>query len=92
MEAVGGFTADRAVGTGPGGLVSARDGGFVSLGATALQPLPAETDAVDAAMAVLESEGVTAEDTALWGFGQSADFADRACQVVCVRGEVFLLV
>jgi hypothetical protein len=58
-------------------LVSARDGGFVSLGATALQPLPAEGDAVDAAIAVLESEGVTAEDTALWGFGQSADFADR---------------
>ena len=32
---------------------------------------------MDAALAVLESEAVTAEDTALWGFGQSADFADR---------------
>ncbi|WP_172411748.1 HNH endonuclease signature motif containing protein [Arthrobacter globiformis] len=69
MEAVGGFTGNRAVGPGAGG--------FASIGATALQSVPAELDAVDQAIAALDSETITAEDTALWGFRQSTDFADR---------------
>ncbi|MFE4543533.1 HNH endonuclease, partial [Arthrobacter sp. NPDC056727] len=73
MEAVGGFTADRDLAPGAGVLASA--------GATALQSVPAEVvggaDAVDHAIAWLESNPITAEDTALWGFRQSADFADR---------------
>ena len=77
MEAIGGFTGNRAVAPAAGGLGSAQAGGFASIGATALQSVPAGMDAVDHALAVLESEAITAEDTALWGFRQSADFADR---------------
>ena len=32
---------------------------------------------VDEALALLSADAITAEDTALWGFGQAADFADR---------------
>ena len=77
MEAVGGtiggLTAHRAEGPGAGG--------FASAGATALQSVSAELDAIDHAVAVLDSEAITAEDTALWSFRQSADFADRVEQL-----------
>ncbi|HEY3574831.1 MAG TPA: DUF222 domain-containing protein [Arthrobacter sp.] len=80
MEAFGGFTADRAGRAGAGGLAS----GPVLVGANALQSVPAEADArvfavdvVDQALALLSPDAVTAEDAALWGFGQAADFADR---------------
>ncbi|MFE4836458.1 DUF222 domain-containing protein [Arthrobacter sp. NPDC056691] len=73
MEAVGGFTAEgaarRAGWSGGGGLVS--------MGANALQSLPAAADAVDQSLALLASDPISAEDTGLWGFRQSADFADR---------------
>jgi hypothetical protein len=36
---------------------------------------------VDRALVVLEADAITAEDTALWGFRQSADFADRVEQL-----------
>ncbi|MGN7249718.1 DUF222 domain-containing protein, partial [Arthrobacter sp. SAFR-014] len=36
---------------------------------------------VDQALALLEPDTITAEDTALWGFGQAADFADRLEQL-----------
>src|SRR5919205_2983503 len=77
MEAVGGFTADRAEQPGAGAFASAHSAGPASFGATALHSVPAVLDAVDQAIAVLDSDAVTAEDTALWGFGRSADFADR---------------
>ncbi|MFE4543058.1 hypothetical protein ACFRAH_10775, partial [Arthrobacter sp. NPDC056727] len=81
MEAVGGFTADRALGPGAGGLASAQAGGFAAIGATALQSVPADVnagaDAADHAIAWLESNPITAEGTGLWGFRRSADFADR---------------
>ena len=64
MEAIGGFTADRAGRPGAGGPASP--------GASVL-----ERDVVDQALAVLNSDAITAEDAALWGFGQAADFADR---------------
>jgi len=73
MEAIGGFTADRALGPGAGGVASA--------GANALQSLAAEADAVDHAVDLLSSNAITAEDTALWGFGQAADFAGRVEQL-----------
>ncbi|MFE5838950.1 DUF222 domain-containing protein [Arthrobacter sp. NPDC056493] len=73
METVGGFTAEgaahRAGWSGGGGLVS--------MGANALQSLPAAADAVDQSLALLASDPITAEDTGLWGLSQSADFADR---------------
>jgi hypothetical protein len=76
MEAIGGFTADRA--GRPGG------GGPASAGANALQSVPAEGsagvlegDVVDQALALLSPDAITVEDTALWGFGQAADFAGR---------------
>jgi hypothetical protein len=81
MEAIGGFTADRALGAGAGLFGSAQSAGPASIGATALHSVPTEVvpdaDAVDQAMAWLESNPITAEDTALWGFGRAADFADR---------------
>ncbi|WP_087871864.1 HNH endonuclease signature motif containing protein [Arthrobacter globiformis] len=77
MEAIGGFAADRAEQPGARRFASAQSPGPASIGATALQSVPAGMDAVDHALAVLESEAITAEDTALWSFGRSADFADR---------------
>jgi hypothetical protein len=75
MEAAGGFTADRALR--PGAALA-------SVGANALQSVPVyggasvlEGDVVDQALAVLEPDSITAEDTALWGFRQAADFAGR---------------
>ncbi|WP_314192168.1 DUF222 domain-containing protein [uncultured Arthrobacter sp.] len=76
MEAMGGFTADRALGA--GGLAS---GGLATAGANALQGVPAAADAVDHALAALTSDAITAEDTAWWGFGQAADFAGRVEQL-----------
>ncbi|WP_414635195.1 DUF222 domain-containing protein [Arthrobacter ipis] len=40
-----------------------------------------EGDVVDQALAVLEPDAITAEDAALWGFGQAADFAGRVEQL-----------
>ncbi|MDP9696029.1 UNVERIFIED_ORG: hypothetical protein J2X79_003607 [Arthrobacter globiformis] len=84
MEAIGGFTADRVLRTGAGGLASEP----VSVGANALQSVPAAVDAlvlegdvVDQALALLTPDAITAEDTALWGFGQAAGFADRVEQL-----------
>ncbi|MFC7850961.1 DUF222 domain-containing protein, partial [Arthrobacter sp. NPDC057388] len=81
MEAVGGSIGDRALGSGTGLFGSAQSAAPASIGATALHSVPAEVvpdaDAVDQAMAWLESNPITAEDTALWGFGRAADFADR---------------
>ncbi|UKA52399.1 HNH endonuclease [Arthrobacter sp. FW305-BF8] len=84
MEAVGGFTEHRALGPGAGGLASEP----VSVGANALQSVPVdggarvlEGDVVDQALALLEPDAITAEDAALWGFGQAADFADRLEQL-----------
>ena len=79
MEAIGGFTADRAGRSGPGGLASAR--GLATAGANALQSLPAAADAVDHALAALTSNAITPDDTALWGFGQATDFAGRVEQL-----------
>ena len=89
MEAVGGFTAPemtrRAGAPGAGGLGSAAlnndAGGFASMGATALQSVSAGVDAVDHSIAWLSSEPISAEDTVLWGFRRSADFADRVEQL-----------
>ncbi|WP_311764286.1 HNH endonuclease [Arthrobacter ipis] len=36
---------------------------------------------VDQALALLTPDSITAEDAALWGFGQAADFADRVEQL-----------
>ncbi|MFP3463493.1 DUF222 domain-containing protein [Arthrobacter globiformis] len=90
MEAIGGFTEHLALGRGAGGLAGA--GGLVSepvsVGANALQSVPAGAvtrihvgDAVDQALVLLEQDAITAEDTALWGFRQSADFAGRVEQL-----------
>ncbi|MFF2316816.1 DUF222 domain-containing protein [Arthrobacter sp. NPDC058097] len=80
MEAIGGFTAHRAFGPGVRGL--AFEPAFV--GADALRSVPAgayvgvhERDAVDQALALLEQDPISAEDAAVWGFGQAADFAGR---------------
>ncbi|MDQ1058791.1 hypothetical protein QFZ23_002692 [Arthrobacter globiformis] len=75
MEAIGGFTADRAGWPGAGGLATAD--GLATAGANALQSLPAAADVVDRSLDLLTSSAITAEDTALWGFGQAADFAGR---------------
>ena len=84
MEAIGGFTADRALRPGAGGLASDP----VSVGANALQSVPAgadarvfEGDVVHQALALLEQDPIAAEDTALWGFGRAADFAGRVEQL-----------
>ncbi|MDP9693645.1 UNVERIFIED_ORG: hypothetical protein J2X79_001193 [Arthrobacter globiformis] len=84
MEAIGGFNADRVLRTGAGGLAFEP----VSVGADALQSVPAdgdtrvlEGDVVDQALALLEPDAITAEDAALWGFGQAAGFADRVEQL-----------
>ncbi|MBD1541433.1 DUF222 domain-containing protein [Arthrobacter sp. IA7] len=84
MEAVRGFNADRVLRTGAGGLASEP----VSVGANALQSVPADGDTrvlegvvVDQALALLTPDSITAEDAALWGFGQAADFADRVEQL-----------
>jgi Domain of unknown function (DUF222) len=84
MEAIGGFTSERAGRPGPGGWASVP----VSVGANALQSVPAgadvrvvDWDVVDQALALLEADAVTGEDTALWGFRQSADFAGRVEQL-----------
>ncbi|GAB12924.1 hypothetical protein ARGLB_028_00490, partial [Arthrobacter globiformis NBRC 12137] len=70
---MGGFAADRALGPGAGGLASA--------GANALQVVSSEADVVDRSLADLASNAITTDDTALWGFGQAADFADRVEQL-----------
>jgi hypothetical protein len=76
MEAIGGIAADRAGRPGAGGLATA--------GANALQCVPTDGDTrvrkgdvVDQALALLAPDAIAAEDTALWSFGQAADFADR---------------
>ncbi|MDQ0862564.1 DUF222 domain-containing protein [Arthrobacter globiformis] len=79
MEAIGGFTAGRALGPGAGGFATA--GGLAAAGANALQSLPAAADVVDHCITVLSSNAITAGDTALWGFGQAADFAGRVEQL-----------
>ncbi|MDQ0864183.1 HNH endonuclease [Arthrobacter globiformis] len=73
MEAIGGLTADRAGRPGPGGLATA--------GANALQVVSSTADVVDYALDLLTSSAITAGDTALWGFGQAADFAGRVEQL-----------
>ncbi|WP_251024510.1 hypothetical protein [Arthrobacter sp. ISL-65] len=64
MEAIGGFTADRAGRPGAGGLAT--------VGANALQSLPVDGDArvrdgdvVDQALALLSADAITAGDAAL---------------------------
>src|SRR5688572_20746769 len=83
---IGGLTGHRAKGPGARGLASA--GVPATAGANALQSLPAdggssvlEGDVVDEALALLSADAVTAEDTALWGFRQATDFADRLEQL-----------
>ncbi|MDQ0617767.1 HNH endonuclease signature motif containing protein [Arthrobacter globiformis] len=76
MEAIGGLADHRALGPGAGVWATA--------GANALRSLPVDGDArvreaavVGQALALLSADAITAEDAALWGFGQAADFADR---------------
>jgi hypothetical protein len=83
---IGGLTGHRAEGPGARGLASA--GVPTTAGANALQSLPAdggssvlEVDVVDEALALLSADAITAEDTALWGFRQATDFADRLEQL-----------
>ena len=83
---IGGLTGHRAEGPGARGLASA--GVPTTAGANALQSLPAdggssvlEVDVVDEALALLSAHAITAEDTALWGFRQATDFADRLEQL-----------
>ncbi|MFE5838072.1 DUF222 domain-containing protein [Arthrobacter sp. NPDC056493] len=77
METVGGFTAEGAAHRAGQRAGQSGGGGLVSMGANALQSLPAAADAVDQSLALLASDPISAEDTGLWGFRQSADFADR---------------